>query len=189
MSLTLDEPLIKNVCHSNIHTNSKHAPETYQTWKEFYAKQPIPNQNSCSLEDNIHVSILSVLQKTTASILTVNPLDKCAVSKRRSANFSASSLEWSLNIHCRTHQFKVHKRNGINPSRCITVSYNTYFSVRQIKYKLKPHHLDKSPTPGLLLTFRSLMMGWFGLISRVRRFNRWLKDFASSPNVCAFIIL
>ena len=59
MSLTLDEPLIKNVCHSNIHTNSKHAPETYQTWKDFYAKQPIPNQNSCSLEDNIHVYIVS----------------------------------------------------------------------------------------------------------------------------------
>ena len=45
LSLTLNKPK-KNVMCSNLHTNSKHIQKTYQTWKELYAKQPTPDQNS-----------------------------------------------------------------------------------------------------------------------------------------------
>lgn len=41
----------------------------------------------------------------------------------------------------------------------------------------------------MLLTFKPLMIEWWGLISRVRRLNSWLKAFESSPKDCAFIIL
>ena len=34
----------RNLC-SNLHTNSKHAPKTYRTWKVLYPKQPTPNQS------------------------------------------------------------------------------------------------------------------------------------------------
>ena len=31
----------------NLHTTSKHAPNSYQTWKVLYVKQPNPNLKSC----------------------------------------------------------------------------------------------------------------------------------------------
>ena len=37
---------------SNLHTNSKHASETYQTWKVLHAKQPTPNQKEKSIVCN-----------------------------------------------------------------------------------------------------------------------------------------
>jgi hypothetical protein len=39
------EPMEKVLC-SNLHTGSKHAQETYPTWKTWYANQPTPDQNS-----------------------------------------------------------------------------------------------------------------------------------------------
>ena len=45
MQSTPNEPIWNILC-SNFHTNSNHAPKSYQTWKVFYAKPPTPNQIS-----------------------------------------------------------------------------------------------------------------------------------------------
>jgi hypothetical protein len=51
MSLTPPEP-IQSVLHSNLRTTSKHASETYQTWKVLYANQPVLTKSYVELEEN-----------------------------------------------------------------------------------------------------------------------------------------
>ena len=50
MSLTLTEPIQSVLC-SNLHTTSKHALETYQTWKVNYANQPVLTKSHVELEE------------------------------------------------------------------------------------------------------------------------------------------
>jgi hypothetical protein len=51
MSLALIE-LMYNVLCSNLHTDSKHEPRTYRTWKVSYTNQPTPNKALVELKDN-----------------------------------------------------------------------------------------------------------------------------------------
>ena len=46
MCWTLNEPILNVLC-SNLHSTSKHALQSYQTWKVLYFKQPTPDQKSC----------------------------------------------------------------------------------------------------------------------------------------------
>ena len=54
MSLTLNEP-IQNVLCSNLHTTSKHAPKTYQTWKFCKQNNQLCTKSHDELEQNSHV--------------------------------------------------------------------------------------------------------------------------------------
>ena len=59
MSLALNELMYKVLC-SNLHTDSKHEPRTYRTWKASYTKQPTPEKALVELKDNsIHGNIRS----------------------------------------------------------------------------------------------------------------------------------
>ena len=52
-----------NVLCSNLHTLSRHAPKTYQTWKILHAKQPTPNQRSTWIKGPLYSIYALVFQK------------------------------------------------------------------------------------------------------------------------------
>ena len=59
-----------NLCW-NPHTNSNHAPNTYQTWKVLYAKQPVPLRTKNPVEINYNSTSMSTL--STLSFVMLAP--------------------------------------------------------------------------------------------------------------------
>ena len=55
MSLNVSE-LTENALRSYLHTTSKHALQTYWTWKVFFAKQPTPEQKPFWVEDDSNMN-------------------------------------------------------------------------------------------------------------------------------------
>ena len=55
MGLALNEPIWKVLC-SDLHIVSQHVPETDRAWKNLYAKQPSPDQNSWWINRQLHYS-------------------------------------------------------------------------------------------------------------------------------------
>ena len=106
MSLTLNEPT-ENALRSYLHTTSKHAPQTYWTWKVLFAKQPTLEEKPCRVKDNSNMnSPFSRAQKNALR----NPTDFCCALGLLLLRASATSdLSRRMKFNCATWSQLVQK--------------------------------------------------------------------------------